>query len=1310
MSFGTKSKPQHSNPTSNTSPLSLARATLEKISKQCKESSTLKVPQDMIHTSLLEVPQENDMQDLHQCDLELTDLELEVVYLEGEEPATPSVHTPPASETDSHSSQAPTLNTPPDSPIDGPSNLNEVSYLQHQGNIQAKKKPKGRAARARASKRKFSITNLGAHTGFIRMANINVRGSLVNRLPLLKLHLVKQKIDIMACTETGLFQSQRVGNGLSYYFAPYKNSDSRGAGVIVRNSVPHVELTHSFPVKIIEIVIVGVMLQDVNIAFCSLYTPGRMKTITLERYNEMHELNERLRAQGWSPLWAGDFNAKIGSLPLGIVGNHPEIDCSGRALVELAHSSDLYIANKHPECTGKWTRVEGQSRSIIDYFLLDNFLVDRFHGMFIDENKTLIVRSDHNLMWLDLLAKPPHSEDISSTLKWNVPSDDQWKAFKDRLSNALTPYVTGNLPSLSSPDPDVREFIINQESEVITKAILQSAEDSIGKRTVKGNIDSVPTSVSSKVAAYKSALSQYREALESDPKPVQAAMWKGVKIAKENLDRELRNQANKEAKKLADIAKKSNSKTPLWKIRRQTAGKPSNKLIRPVRRNRDDSMVTRPPEIQKIVNEYATNLYGIRGNNILTEGDNPPSPNQSNSLENQGLLEPFSLEEVSGIIKNLKDLKSPGPDTIPNEFLKGGGVTLHRALALFYSRCILAECTPESWGQANTTMLFKKGDPSLLDNYRGIAMSDTIGKVFCSAINSRLVDILELNKIFGDLQFGFRKDFRTQDALFILSHILHSRKQSGHTTYAAFLDLKKAYDVVDRQMLWERLSAIGLPVNFVTLLQSLYRNTITRVQYGNIFSDTIHVESGVRQGCPLSPTLFNIFISGLTDELVQSKLGVQLGKNIIPALFFADDMVILAQSESQLRSLLDLVGSFATRKGLAFNGPKSSVLVFNSTSHEKKVWTLQGAPIFESDQAEITEDTEYQYLGVTISSTKSLFCKQEVNMVTKLARDAKILPTLFPRAPGRPALQELVWRQVSLASCFYGSEIIVPKKGTVDTLDRIQRIVGRKILYDRAKSTNEGIHGELGWLPVEYLLHVRCMCYRTRLENMSQDRLTKRVFLHCKELPHKSKWLELGDDLFKKYEIDLKSLGSKTNQAIKSKIKNQVMKAFDKSWLKNQSNKPTMRFMKVAHQPGTIPRFLDGSKPGFWLHRARTDELPLNSRVFPRSSVECPHCPSMKETLEHVLLECPEYEPLRVKFYDQLQQESGIDLNLLPQSQQLQGILGFNVKNPRLQAMYIYNLARLRGLSLCKDSQPIEDLEEIITQWSKATGDNLSNS
>ncbi len=293
-------------------------------------------------------------------------------------------------------------------------------------------------------------------------------------------------------------------------------------------------------------------------------------------------------------------------------------------------------------------------------------------------------------------------------------------------------------------------------------------------------------------------------------------------------------------------------------------------------------------------------------------------------------------------------------------------------------------------------------------------------------------------------------------------------------------------------------------------------------------------------------------------------------------------------------------------------------MVSSPRGRAKQTWSIQGAPIFEEAYATISEHPEYTYLGILTSDNEDPFHLQQQKITKKLAIDAKILPTLFQWAPGRIRIQDLVWRQVALAGCLYGAEVLVPSKETIEDLEKIQRIVGRRILHDRKKSANEGVLGELGWLPIMYKFHERNLNFRVRLHRLPEDRLAKQILSYTLDVEKPSKWLAYSNSLLDMYQVDVEGLAKKTNAASKNEIHRLVLKVFEKQWFTNEpeqyvgkkgdmKGKQTMRFMLSTDPPLHIAPYLDGTLMAIWYHRARTDGVPLNSRVFPRNNILCPY-------------------------------------------------------------------------------------------------------
>ena len=123
--------------------------------------------------------------------------------------------------------------------------------------------------------------------------------------------------------------------------------------------------------------------------------------------------------------------------------------------------------------------------------------------------------------------------------------------------------------------------------------------------------------------------------------------------------------------------------------------------------------------------------------------------------------------------------------------------------------CWEEEFIPEEWAEGIIVPLFKEGDECDVGNYRGITLSSHIGKVFCSIMKERLYRAVD-GVVIGEAQGGFRKNRQTVDHLFVVSGVVQLRRIEGKKTWMAFLDLRKAYDSVWREGLWEKLKAYGV--------------------------------------------------------------------------------------------------------------------------------------------------------------------------------------------------------------------------------------------------------------------------------------------------------------------------------------------------------------------------------------------------------------------------------------------------------------------------------------------------------------------
>jgi hypothetical protein len=293
------------------------------------------------------------------------------------------------------------------------------------------------------------------------------------------------------------------------------------------------------------------------------------------------------------------------------------------------------------------------------------------------------------------------------------------------------------------------------------------------------------------------------------------------------------------------------------------------------------------------------------------------------------------------------------------------------------------EEVPKEWGGGLLVPLFKSGSKEDPDNYRGIALLNVTCKVLTSLLNDRVSRIAEKKLL--EEQAGFRSGRGTTDQLFSLRQVIEKHIEHNNPLCMAFVDLKKAYDSVSRPLLLDILRAEGLPKKLVSLIEKLYEKTTLRVRLRGQIGRQVQISSGVRQGCVLSPVLFNLFLNYLLKTILPEleERGVLLQYRIGNSLFkldvheelqekkmwgflYADDLVLLAETKQKLHDSLRLFDTLMTRAGMELSISKTKTLRSTiSCDSESLNFDLGSRGI-------VNEVSEFKYLGSIVSAEGSL--------------------------------------------------------------------------------------------------------------------------------------------------------------------------------------------------------------------------------------------------------------------------------------------------------------------------------------------------
>ena len=320
---------------------------------------------------------------------------------------------------------------------------------------------------------------------------------------------------------------------------------------------------------------------------------------------------------------------------------------------------------------------------------------------------------------------------------------------------------------------------------------------------------------------------------------------------------------------------------------------------------------------------------------------------------------PPSLAEVREAVNKLKCGKAAGICNVSAEMLKAGGEAMIRGLHAVLSAVWQSGTIPPDWKRGLVVPIWKgKGDRQDCNNYRGITLLSVPGKVLAHLLLMRIRS--QLLRYQRPEQSGFTPGKSTTDRILALRVLVERRLEFRQGLLAAYVDLKKAFDSVHRGTLWDILRVRGIPARIIGLMTGLYSGTESAVKCGSGISDFFPVNSGVRQGCVLAPSLFNTCMDWVLGKVVdQSHCGASVGNTKISDLVFADDAVLLAESLDVLVMALEVLHEESKPLGLKVSWTKTKVQAFGGLLDD----TVQSVQACGED-IEVLES--FTYLGSVV--------------------------------------------------------------------------------------------------------------------------------------------------------------------------------------------------------------------------------------------------------------------------------------------------------------------------------------------------------
>ncbi|XP_053395610.1 uncharacterized protein LOC128555864 [Mercenaria mercenaria] len=426
-------------------------------------------------------------------------------------------------------------------------------------------------------------------------------------------------------------------------------------------------------------------------------------------------------------------------------------------------------------------------------------------------------------------------------------------------------------------------------------------------------------------------------------------------------------------------------------------------------------------------------------------------------------------------------------------------------------------------------------------------------------------------------------------------------------------------------------------------LRSLYSSVKSCIRLNGVNSDWFNVKTGLRQGCSLSPILFNLFINDLVNNVKLLNVGIDIGEDEkLCILLYADDIVLVAESETDLQLLLDVLSVWSETNNMSVNATKSQVIHFRTKSEPRSNIAFCCGP------HTLAVVDKYVYLGLTL--TEHLDYGITAKFVAQSAgRALGLLIARCNKLGGMPfdvfskLYDSLVWPVIAYGASIWGER-------SYSCVDAIQHRAIRFFLGVGRYTPTGAVSGDMGWTPPLARQWISIDNFIVRMSKMDNNRLNKRIFVYLDKIGNYRcrNWNFRVKTLLRKMNCSEFIVNNETTinkRELNTKVTDYIMNDFKNNWLQNVNringingrggNK--LRKYKLIKQDYGIETYCKlimsrSHRAAFAKFRAGVAPLRIETGRYenlPVAARTCPFCVSLVEDEIHTLFFCPMYNDLR---------------------------------------------------------------------------------
>ena len=481
----------------------------------------------------------------------------------------------------------------------------------------------------------------------------------------------------------------------------------------------------------------------------------------------------------------------------------------------------------------------------------------------------------------------------------------------------------------------------------------------------------------------------------------------------------------------------------------------------------NNSKITEKETIANEFNNYFVNIGPNLISKIPLTAPNPMSYLDTTKTYPTVFLTPTTTDELNTIICNLKPV-SPGFDRITLPILKHIFPIVSTSLAHLINLSLQNGIVPDEIKIAKISPIFKANDASKFTNYRPVSVLPLFSKLFEKIMYARLEQHLKNHAILSPNQFGFRKGHSTTMAISLFVEKIYDILENRNFAIATFLDLSKAFDLVNHNYLLRKVEHYGIRGTALNWIRSYLQNRKQYVDYNNAKSSMLNITCGVPQGSILGPLFFIIYINDLNQQV-----------HSLHKTLYADDTSLLMSGDNientvhELNAHLNTLSQWFTANHLFINTSKTNFMVY---SNKKSI--VQQNFNLKLDNTSIERVYKTKFLGIIIDS--NLNWQHHISLTNnKVSKIIGILLRLRPKVNTQLLItlyNTLILPHLTYCITIWGNTY---KKYTKDLITTQKKII-RIITYSPRLTPSAPLFSRLHILPFSqlYIYHILIFSYK----------------------------------------------------------------------------------------------------------------------------------------------------------------------------------------------------------------------------------------